>query len=239
MKKKTLTFCAAAVLAATTAISGTLAYFTDTDVKTNTFTAGKVDISLEENFNAEKAKLLPGETNAITKEVSIALEEGSEDAYVWYEWLIPAALDRNGTVQSKSVVHVNAFKHTWDTYREAEQYWPVEQKAALPLEKTWDHAPSGTTAGLVGQEEIDKVVYNKYVVLYHGKLTAENTQTSAAMSQVYMDAAVDCRQDGYVLGETEIEYDFSEGVDIIVRAYGMQAEGFADVYAAYTAYQDN
>ena len=34
-----------------------------------------------------------------------------------------------------------------------------------------------------------------------------------------------------------INYDFSKGVNIIVRAYGIQADGFADVYAAYKAYQ--
>ena len=66
------------------------------------------------------------------------------------------------------------------------------------------------------------------------------------MHQVYLDSKVDTNDEGtgYVLktienGETvvtPIDYDFSKGVNIIVRAYGIQANGFADVYAAYNAY---
>ena len=48
MKKKILVLCVVLALAATTIIGGTLAYFTDTDNKTNTFTVGKVDITLTE-----------------------------------------------------------------------------------------------------------------------------------------------------------------------------------------------
>lgn len=48
MKKKLLTLGLVAALSATAAIGGTLAYFTDTAEKTNTFTVGNVDIELDE-----------------------------------------------------------------------------------------------------------------------------------------------------------------------------------------------
>ena len=46
MKKKLLAMCLVVALAATAVIGGTLAYFTDTDTETNTFTAGGVKIDL-------------------------------------------------------------------------------------------------------------------------------------------------------------------------------------------------
>lgn len=48
MKKKMLALCMVVALIATAAIGGTLAYFTDDDVATNTFTVGNVQIDLTE-----------------------------------------------------------------------------------------------------------------------------------------------------------------------------------------------
>lgn len=48
MKKKIVTLSLVVALAATAVIGGTLAYFTDTDEKTNVLTVGNVDITLTE-----------------------------------------------------------------------------------------------------------------------------------------------------------------------------------------------
>ena len=243
MKKKIIALCLVVALALTAVVSGSLAYFTDTDKADNVFTTGKVDITLNETFDKDNAKLLPGKANAVQKEVSIEVENGSEDTYVWYEWLIPAALDStDGSTGTNNIVHVNSFGRTWDTYRENEKYWAEGQTEALPLEQTWDHDPNVELEdligpeGFIGTEEIDGVEYNKYVVLYHGKLSA-GEETTVAMSQVYLDANVDTNENGaYTINGNVIDYDFANGVHIIVRAYGIQAAGFDDVYAAYTAY---
>lgn len=242
MKKKILSLCLVLCLAATAIVGGTLAYFTDTDEETNEFTTGNIDITLKENFDEDNAKLLPGNQNAVTKEVSINLEEGSEDAYVWYEWLIPAALDStDGSTGTNNIVHVNSLGRTWDTYRENDKYWADGQIEALPLEETWDHDANVELdalvgpEGFIGTETIEGVIYNKYVVLYHGKLSAGD-ETTTAMSKVYMDKNVDYTDGNYTINGKTIEYDFTKGVNIIVRAYGIQAAGFDDVYAAYTAY---
>lgn len=250
MKKKILALSMCIALAAIAIVGASLAYFTDTDAKTNVFTTGKVDITLNENFDEDNAKLLPGSqtSNNIPKEVTIKLENGSEDSYVWYEWLIPAALDStDGSTGTNNVVHVNAAGNTWDNYRTDNRFWADGQTEALPLEKTWDHDPEVELKsnvgpeGFVGTETIDGIVYNKYVVLYHGKLSnsAGGQQvTTMGMKQVYMDSKVDTNAQGqYTINGTVINYDFSKGVNIIVRAYGIQADGFADVYAAYKAYQ--
>ena len=250
MKKKIVSLALAVCLIAIAAV-GTLAYFTDKDAKTNVFTTGKVDITLNENFDKDNAKLLPGSQtkNAIPKEVSIKLENGSEDSYVWYEWLIPAALDStDGSTGTNNIIHVNSLGSTWDNWRTDSRFWAKGQTEALPLEKTWDHDPEvelGLQVGPQGyfaQETIDGIVYNKYVVLYHGKLSnteGGQTETSIAMSQVYMDSKVDTDAQGqYTINGNAIGYDFSKGVNIIVRAYGIQADGFDDVYAAYKAYNN-
>lgn len=241
MKKKLTAIALVVALLAVAVIGGTLAYFTDTDNADNVFTTGKVDISLVENFDEENAKLLPGSQtkNAVQKEVSIKLEDGSEDSYVWYEWLIPSALDStDGSTGTNNIIHVNSYGATWDKYRESY----AGEDGALPREKTWDHDPENELGIAVGPqgyfrtEVIDGVKYNVYVVLYHGKLSA-GEETTKAMSQVYMDPKVDTNEDGdYIIDGVVIGHDFSKGVHIIVRAYGIQADGFANVYEAYKAY---
>ena len=85
-KKKIAAIAVAAALAATTAISATLAYFTDkTQPETNTFTVGNVNIALAEpnwDSNAEH-NLMPGTT--FEKDPTITVETGSEDCWVFME----------------------------------------------------------------------------------------------------------------------------------------------------------
>ena len=81
MKKKTLAMLLAVCLMATAVIGGSLAYFTDTDAKTNTFTVGKVDITLVEDKWVEDSKIIPGAT--IDKNPTITVAEDSETAYTF------------------------------------------------------------------------------------------------------------------------------------------------------------
>lgn len=242
MKKKIIALCLIVALAATAVIGGTLAYFTDTDEETNTFTLGNVKIDLQEKFDKDNAVLRPGsqKQNAIQKEVTIK-NTGTENAYVWYKWYIPSVLDStDGSTGTNNVVHVNSPGYTWDHYRENPNYWPAGVTAALPLEKTWDHDSQGVQ-GFIGTENIGGIDYNVYIALYHGVLAPEEV-TSVGMSQVYLDSKVDnaVDEDGevyYTINGTRIDYDFSQDIDIIVKAYGIQAEGFKDVYAAWAAYE--
>lgn len=56
MKKKVTAIALAVCILAVAVIGATMAYFTDTDSKTNTFTFGKVDIDLTEESNEDKEK---------------------------------------------------------------------------------------------------------------------------------------------------------------------------------------
>ena len=84
MKKQILTLGLVAVLSAAAAISGTLAYFTDKEVKTNKFTVGNVDIDLkEEHWDPDKAThVYPGQ---VLEKDPVVTNIGSNDCYVRVE----------------------------------------------------------------------------------------------------------------------------------------------------------
>lgn len=60
MKKKILALCLVAALAFIAVAGASLAYFTDKDAKTNTFTLGNVDIELNEESWEEPEAVAPG-----------------------------------------------------------------------------------------------------------------------------------------------------------------------------------
>ena len=99
MKKfmKALAILACAVLLVVATIAGTLAYLTDTKTVANTFTVGKVEITLNEAKVTEYGeldggtrvtsgntyKLVPGRT--YVKDPTITVGEGSEECYIYFK----------------------------------------------------------------------------------------------------------------------------------------------------------
>ena len=99
MKKKLMTVLAL-VLVIAMSVAGTIAFLTDTtDPITNTFTVGKVDITLTETFNTDtngdqkndawQAQLIPGTT--YTKDPVVTVTADSEDC-----WLFVKFEEKNG-----------------------------------------------------------------------------------------------------------------------------------------------
>lgn len=98
MKKKILAMCLVVAMLAIAVTGATLAYFSDTAAQTNTFTAGKVGISLDEAVvavqegtdnlvatggrtdKAQEYKLHPG--IVVDKDPTITMDADSENAYV-------------------------------------------------------------------------------------------------------------------------------------------------------------
>lgn len=88
-KSKALLLTLCAVLLVAASVLGTMAYLTSTDTVTNTFTVGKVEITLDETdvtnpngprVKANSYKLMPGTT--YTKDPTVTVLKGSEDSYV-------------------------------------------------------------------------------------------------------------------------------------------------------------
>ena len=99
MKKKLMTVLAL-VLVIAMSVAGTIAFLTDTtDPISNTFTVGKVDITLTETFNTDtdgdqendawQAQLIPGTT--YTKDPVVTVTADSEDC-----WLFVKFEEKNG-----------------------------------------------------------------------------------------------------------------------------------------------
>lgn len=80
MKKKIFMITLAACLIILSIASTSLAYFTDTDAKSNVFTAGNVGITLTYNaYTGDAARLYPGQTYGNPATIT---NDGTEKAYV-------------------------------------------------------------------------------------------------------------------------------------------------------------
>ena len=245
MKKKILTICLIVALAATAIIGGTLAYFTDTDAKTNTFTAGGVKIALiEQQRNADHNALedfkdnknlmpivgsaqgeqeivggvkLPKAKNYVDKIMTIK-NTGASAAYVRIFVAVPTAL-QNGQTPNAPRYDVLHWNFNGDSC--AEGQWTDEIVVANPT-------------------VIDGVEYKIYSRTYTTALKANETTATPAYIGFYLDKTVDMNAEGkYTVdwgnGPVVINYDLSQGVKIPVFAQAIQADGFDSAEAAFAA----
>lgn len=104
MKKKIFLIALAACLITLSVAGSSLAYFTDTDAKTNVFTSGNVEITL--TYDDSNTKLFPGETYTKTATITNA---GSENAYVGaiIEVVLPNDLPNTLTVADVAGIFKN------------------------------------------------------------------------------------------------------------------------------------
>lgn len=227
MKKKILALCLVVVLAVTAVTGATLAYFTDTDAKTNVFTTGNVEIELIENFGDNNPKtpekLLPATgsaqngtlKNGITKEVSVK-NTGSEEAYVRVHIAIPQLLD-DGADSFDASANLLHFNFAEDSVGAGK--WDWSKTTGAEYTGDWNYY----------EETVDGITYNVYVVTYESVLAAGAETAEKAMNQVYLDKDV-TNED-----ITKLIADLGEEWNILVVAEGAQKEGFDNAYDALNA----
>ena len=223
MKKKLTAIFLCVALVAIAIVGASLAYFTDTDTKNNVFTTGKVDISIEENFE-QNSKLLPATgsaqtgtlKNGVDKEVAVKVEAGSEDTFVRVHIAIPSILDDgDSTFDAKNnVLHFN-----YDSNSIGEGKWDWSKTAGAPYEGEWNYY----------EATIGDIDYNVYVVTYGTALKAGETTPEYAMHQVYLDSKVTSAD------MEELVDALGTNWEIKVIAEGCQSAGFDDAYAALNA----
>ncbi len=234
-KKKVLSVALAAVIAAVGIAGGSLAYFTDTDKATNTFTTGNVKIDLVEKngdgtaFTQDQV-LLPGEENAIVKDVTVK-NVGTNDAYMWIEMWIPSALDN--TSAANNSLHFNPF----DTYK-------LPDGDTKPMRGSIAKAAGGvivaeTNCVNIGTKTIGEgekaQMYTGYRINIVGDTAKKtNESTASLLYRVFMDQRVAQGTNGYIL--TDGTTDYTGSWEIIVDAYGIQADGFDSIEKAMEAY---
>ena len=230
-KRKLMLVAVALCMVAILGFGGTLAYLTDTDHAKNTFTLGNVEIELHEtdvegNAFENGQVLLPGIKNHVDKVVRVE-NTGDNDAYMWVELLIPASLDKVGNA-SENILHFNPC----DTYLKDGVETPLHSSEATGLTKV-----ATTIETYMGHVTLDDVTYNVYREHIENDTAKETGEfTYALLTQVYVDAGCDQCNEGhencYVKGENHYQGPWQ----ILVRAYGIQADGFGSIDEAMTAY---
>ena len=235
MKKKLMAVALVVAMLSVVVISGSLAYFTDTDQETNTFTVGNVAIDLHEANKSDTPAvdeayqewlkdqvLMPGDpsTNAIAKRVYVE-NTGDNDVYVRVHIAVPAIVDDAQPLfdASQGLLHLSS-----DAAFLGQGKWNWGCK---PTTVSGEYFSKGDNWNRY-TTNIDGIPYNVYVVTYETALK-KGASTEDAMHQVYMDSkatAEDIAKVNEVLGERW---------NILVLAEGAQADGFTDAFTALNA----
>lgn len=251
MKKKMMALCLCVALVAVAAVGATMAYFTDTKAVENTFTVGNVKINLlESNLHRENAGVENGKTSNSELWSDVAKEgTGNTNEYKAGDtYYTDAQIEADAAAYECEDVKLNPgqFYHKMpyvkntgknDAYIRIRVMFPAALDTAVldssmytttalkNGEFTMTYDQSGTvTRG----EGANKVAYNVYTftrtkALAPGEMTYWNV-----WGTVHMDADVTNEE----LENLAPNGDFS----VLVEADAIQADGFADATAAWTAF---
>lgn len=124
--KKILIICICVIAVLTVSVVGTLAYLTDTDSAVNTFTIGQVYISVDETkvnvdgtpvtganrVKANEYHILPG--MKYTKDPTVTVDGGSEDAYVRMILMVHNASDVQEILTKYNLGDFSVLISGWD-----------------------------------------------------------------------------------------------------------------------------
>lgn len=258
MKKKITAIFLCVALVAIAVVGASLAYFTDTDNETNTFTVGNVKIDLIEQQRGENGlepfkqnkTLVPGKSNdgnAVSK-IATVQNTGKNDAWVWAELRIPKYLvsSEYPTNESKNALHWNSYG-CFNVEYNSGNYWSLATTDGIvdADHKVTDPNMVAVEDGLwydyqyVGDEKIGDIEYVVIRTKMQNTLPAGKTSLPF-LAQVYMDWRVVTNEDGtqFILPAGDpISTDASW--EIIVNAYAIQTEGFKTVDDAIAAYATN
>ena len=255
MKKKLTAIFLCVALVAIAVVGASLAYFTDTDNETNTFTVGNVKIDLIEkqrvvddegnktteleDFEQEK-KLYPlvgsaqGEKdelgmptakNYVDKMVTIK-NTGSEKAYIRAYFAIPSALD-DGYETFNAGMNILHFNFGNKVAEDG------TVTSTYGNEWNWQHDGKWNYF----ETTIDGIAYNVYYADYYQAVDAGAT-TEQFVQGVYLDKSFDMKDGKPYAFDKEFEVDAAwdwSKVSCPVYAVACQAEGFDNATDAITA----
>lgn len=257
MKKKLLAIGLAVAVLAVTIVGMSIAYFTDTDNETNTFTVGNVKILLNEQerrlnddgstdlgtFTQNKPLIpivgsaqgekdefgLPTAANYVDKVITIT-NTGASNAYVRAYFAIPSALD-DGYETFNAGLNILHFNFG-NKVENGNVY------TTFGTEWIWKNSDDSWK---YFQTTIDGISYNVYYADYYQKLPA-NATTERFVDGLYLDAGVDFDDQGNMTitrNGVTTPVDLG-GIDLDrlncpVFAIACQAAGFGSAEEAFTA----
>lgn len=210
--KKTIAVIAVAMLLVVGSVLGTLAYLTSTDSVENTFTVGKVAITLDEakvdangaaltgeqaeRVKANSYKLMPGHT--YDKDPQVTVKAGSELSYIKLVVTIEGANDADALFKANNIA-INSVVTGLDNNTWVLKSNTVDRETSIRTYEFWyKDAVSASNADV------------KLPALF-SKITVPGTITNAQLETI-------------------------SNLKIKVTAYAIQADGFTDATAAWAAY---
>ena len=202
-KAMLLTLCALVLVAAT--VMGTLAYLTSTDEVVNTFTVGKIGITLDEaptdvygkeidgdRRDANAYKLIPG--HKYLKDPTVHVAADSEESYLF--------VTVNNGIEALEAADTEAGKTTIAAQMEALGWTALENYPGVFTYKTT--VTDDTDSNVPGGTKGDFVVFQNFTI--NTTVTAEDLQND--------------------------EIDYSDAL-VTVTAYAVQKDGFGTADAAW------
>lgn len=222
-KRKIVLMAVALCMVAILGFGSTLAYLTDYETATNVFTVGNVDITLNEVFDEENAKLIPG---IDVQKVIDVTNVGSEDAYVRVHFAIPTLLD-DGYDTFEAFANTLHWNFGENSMGKGQWNWH-----ATYYENTADKDGDVGYPGNGGNwnyytATVDSIEYTVYVATWTTPLAPDAT-TADAVRKVYLDASLDNKHIEDIIAELG-------EIKILVAAEAVQSAGFTDAYAAFNA----
>lgn len=214
MKKfKALLVVACALLLVAASVFGTMAYLTSTDTVTNTFTVGKVNITLDEakvntdgmpvtpaeRVKKNSYKLLPGHT--YTKDPTVTVKAGSESSYVKMTVTFSNAKELDAIFAPTGADLISIFKG----YDSTEWIAKGNTKDTTANTRTYEFWYKDAVGAPTADVALDALFDS---ITVPGTITGEQLATIADMT-------------------------------ITVNAYAIQADGFANATAAWEAFTPN
>lgn len=254
MKKKTILVAAIAVmLVAALVVGGTLAYFTHTDSKTNTFTVGNVSIELlESSLHRENAGVENGKTSDSELWSNVdKLGTGNTSNYkagdtFYTDAQIKADAAKYkcenvklnpGQSYHKMPYVVNTGKN--DAYIRIRVMFPADLDTAILNSSMYtttalDNKEFTMAYDKTGTVDRGGVKYNVYTFTRIDPLKPKEMTYWNVWGTVHMDSDVTNGEIASLFGEGK---PYADGTfPVLVEADAIQADGFADATAAFAAF---
>ncbi len=253
MKKKIVVICLCIALVATAAVSATLAYLTDTQSVKNTFTIGNVKIQLlESSLHRENAGVENGKTSTSELWSDVAKEgSGNTSAYKAGDtYYTDAQIEANAAQYKCDNVKLNPgqsyhkmpyVKNTGanDAYIRIRVMIPADLDTEILNSSMYTSSAMNSKEFTLAYDDSASVVrdgikYNVYTFTRIDPLKAGEMTYWNVWGTIHMDSDVTNEELAEFFGEGKA---YADGTfPVLVEADAIQADGFADATAAFTAF---
>ena len=255
MKKKLTAIFLCIALVAIAIVGASMAYFTDTQNATNTFTVGNVKIKLlESSLHRENVGVANGETS--TSELwSDVAKEGSGNT---------SKYKAGDTFYTDAQIEANAETYTCENIQlipgrsyhkmpyvknvgNNDAYIRIRVMIPADLDTAVLNSSMYTSSAMSSQEftmaydnqnsvERDNIKYNVYTFTRIDPLAPDEMTYWNVWGTIHMDTSVTSAQSEELFGENGI---YPDGIfPVLVEADAIQSEGFANAAAAWAAFNN-